>query len=120
MSIVEALLDSVHAETRAYPGAAVLNVRVRIGALRLVVPDMLRTCFAAATRDTALAGATLEIDEIPARARCRQCQCEFSVEEDFFQCPRCQSADGEVLAGRELDLMSIELEDTQEVAHATH
>jgi hydrogenase nickel incorporation protein HypA/HybF len=109
MSIVEALLDAVRAEARVYPDAKVQSVRVCVGALRLVVPAMLKTCFTAATRDTDLAGAALEVDEVPARARCQNCRSEFPVEEDWFQCPHCRSVGGELLSGRELDLMNIEL-----------
>jgi hydrogenase nickel incorporation protein HypA/HybF len=109
MSIVQALIEAVDKELAAHPGAAVKTVRVRIGALRLVVPEMMQTCYAAATRDTPLAGTRLEIENVPAHARCRQCGSEFPVEEDWFQCPQCRSLDGELLSGRELDLMSIEL-----------
>lgn len=109
MSIVEALLDAVRQEKRAYPGAQVQIVRVRVGALRQIVPDTLKFCFQAATRDTDLAGVLLELDQIPARARCRNCRAEFAVEDNWFQCPHCAAADGELLTGNELDLTSIEL-----------
>jgi len=109
MSIVEALIDAVRAETSTHPGAQVQIIRIRFGALRLIVPDTMKFCFQAATRDTDLAGATLEIEQLPARAKCRQCQAEFAVEDNWFQCPHCAAADGELLAGNELDLVGIEL-----------
>ena len=109
MSIVEALLVAVRQELSAHPGARVQTVRIRVGALRLVVPEMMQTCFAAATRDTDLAGTSLEIESLPAIARCADCRVEFPVEEDWFQCPHCQTTSAELLTGRELDLMSIEL-----------
>jgi hydrogenase nickel incorporation protein HypA/HybF len=111
MSIVTALLDAVRKEVRAHADRAVLTVRVRVGALRLVVPDIMQNCYAAATRDTALAGSRLELEEVPARARCHQCHTEFPVEDNWFQCPACTAADGELLAGNELDLTGIELAD---------
>ena len=109
MSIVEALLDAVQQEIRSHPGAQVQTVRVRFGSLRQIVPDIMKFCFQAATRDTALASATLEIEQLPARARCRQCLAEFAVEDNWFQCSHCAAADGEILTGNELDLVGIEL-----------
>jgi Zn finger protein HypA/HybF involved in hydrogenase expression len=44
MSIVEALLDAVRQEALAYPHAQVQPVRVLVGSLRLVVPDIMQTC----------------------------------------------------------------------------
>ena len=110
MSIVEALLEAVQREIRAHASARVIAVRVRIGRLRQVVPKTLKFCYQAGVRDTPLDGSRLDIEEVASTARCAQCQAEFAVEEDWFECPRCQSVGAELLTGRELDLMSIELE----------
>ena len=110
MSIVEALLGAVEREVRAYGDARVVSIRVRIGALRLVVPETLRFCYEASVRDTPLAGSQLEIEKVPATARCRECRAEFAVEENWFECPRCQSVGGQLLAGDELQLTDIEIE----------
>jgi len=75
------------------------------------VPDILKFGFAAALRDTPLAGATLEVEPVPARARCRQCRAEFAVEDNWFQCPHCGAADGELLSGNELDLVGVQLKE---------
>ena len=88
-----------------------LNVRVRVCVLRLVVPDIMQTCYAAATKDTPLAGSQLILEEVPARARCRQCQAEFPVAENWFQCPKCQTTGNDILTGNELELVGIELAD---------
>lgn len=110
MSIVEALLDEVNAQGRAHPGARIVAVRVRIGALRQVVPETLEFCWHAVSPDV-----RLEIEPVAARARCRTCRAEFAVEEDWFECPRCQLVGAELLSGKELDLMSIEMEEPQSV-----
>ena len=111
MSIVEGLLDAVNKELRAYPGARTVAVRVRVGALRLVVPEVMETCYRAATLDTPLAGSRLELEQVAATARCPQCRHEFAVEEQWFECPKCHAAGGELLTGQELDLVNIELEE---------
>jgi len=115
MSIVEALLEAVQLESRNRSDARVLAVHVRVGKLRLVIPETLQFCYDAATRATSLAGSRLEIENVPATARCRECRAEFAVEENWFECPRCQTVGAELLTGKELDLTSIELEELQEV-----
>ena len=109
MSIVEALLETVCRELRAHPDARVRTLCIRIGRLRQVEPDMLRFCYEAAAQGTQLADSHLEIEQLVARARCDICSLEFEVEENWFECPRCHTARAQLIAGRELDLMSIEL-----------
>ena len=109
MSIVEALLETVRCELRAHPDARVRTVCVRVGQLRQIEPEMLRFCYEAAAQGTPLAESRLEIDQVDARARCDICSLEFEVEEDWFECPRCRTARTRLLAGRELDLMCLEL-----------
>jgi hydrogenase nickel incorporation protein HypA/HybF len=111
MSIVEGLLEAVTKECESHPGAKVVSVRMRVGALRLVVPEVMETCYAAATLDTPLAGSRLELEQVAARARCPQCRQEFAVEEQWFECPQCRAVGGELLRGQELDLVNIELEE---------
>jgi hydrogenase nickel incorporation protein HypA/HybF len=109
MSIVEGILNGVRQELLSHPGAPVQTVRVRVGALRLVIPETLQFCYTAATQNTPLAGSRLEVESVSARARCRQCRAEFAVEDNWFQCPHCNEADGELLTGNELNLTGIEI-----------
>ena len=111
MSIIESLLEAVRQEFRAYPDLRVAAVRVRAGALRLVMPEVMETCYQAATLDTPLAESRLELEAVPATARCGQCRQVFPVEADWFECPHCHAAGGELLTGQELDLVNIELDE---------
>jgi len=109
MSIVEALLDVIRQELRGYPDTHVRTVFVRVGALRQVVPEMLATCYEAAVRGTTLEGSRLEVQPVGAEARCRQCSSTFVVEDNWFECPRCQALGADLLRGNELELMTLEL-----------
>jgi hydrogenase nickel incorporation protein HypA/HybF len=110
MSIVEALLDSVREQLRAYPDGQVRAVCVRVGQLRQIEPQMLEFCYNAAVRGTPLEGSRLEIQQVEAAARCDVCSLEFAVEENWFECPRCHSTNARLLRGDELLLTSIEIE----------
>ena len=105
LAIAESVVSTVLAHTS---GHVVTLVRVRVGGLTAVVPDALTFCFELATAGTSLEGATLEIELLPGRARCRSCHDEFGLADAVLLCA-CGSADVEVLAGRELDVRSVEV-----------
>ena len=89
----------------------VAKVNLSVGKLAAVVPDSLLFCFELVAEDTPFAGAELVIEEIPVVARCKDCQTRWTIEDSRFECPKCHSGQIEILSGRELDVMSIEVDD---------
>jgi hydrogenase nickel incorporation protein HypA/HybF len=61
-------------------GAKVRRVSLEIGKLSAVLPDAIAFCFDVCCQGTELAGAILEIIEIPGLARCRHCGAEVPLE----------------------------------------
>lgn len=105
LSITQSLIDAVLDRTGE---RTVTAVNLRIGPLSGVLPDAMRFCFDVASAGTPLEGATLMIDEPQGVGRCRSCQQEFELSDLILLC-LCGSADVEVLRGRELMLMSVEV-----------
>jgi hydrogenase nickel incorporation protein HypA/HybF len=103
LAIAQSLLEIVEQETRPYPGARVTKVMLRIGQLSAVVPDALRFAFEAITRGA------LEIEEVPLRIRCHQCEEVFTIDDPFLVCPRCEGSAVEMVSGRELEIRSMEI-----------
>jgi len=89
--------------------ARVERVNLKIGRLAAVVADSLRFCFEIVAKDTPLAGAELAIEETPVVARCKACDARWTIAEPVFTCQACQSGALEILSGRELDIVSIEI-----------
>ncbi len=83
-------------------------VRLRVGRLAGVVPDALSFCFELAAAGTPLAGAELEIVEAHARAHCRTCTADFTLDDPILLCG-CGSADVQLVSGRELSVTSVEV-----------
>ncbi|WP_410534909.1 hydrogenase maturation nickel metallochaperone HypA [Streptomyces sp. KL2] len=80
LSIAAAVVESAQ-DTARRPGASSVEaVRLRMGELSGVVADALRFSFEVVTEGTALAGAELVVEDVPARARCTACALEFGVE----------------------------------------
>jgi hydrogenase nickel incorporation protein HypA/HybF len=105
LSITQGFVDAVLDRTGE---RTVTAVNLTIGPLSGVMADAVRFCFDVATAGTPLAGARLQIVEPQGRGRCRSCQDEFTLSDFILLCP-CGSADVEVLSGRELMLMSVEV-----------
>ncbi|MCM4080965.1 hydrogenase maturation nickel metallochaperone HypA/HybF [Paractinoplanes hotanensis] len=87
-------------------GRRVHRVTLRIGALTAVVPEAMSFSFDLATEGTVASGARLEMLAVPAAGQCRACGAAGPI--DGLLCP-CGSADVEVTAGRELQIVSMEV-----------
>jgi len=112
LAICRDLVAAVLAELRRVdlPGVRVLNARVRVGAMRQIVPDTLRFAYKVLTENTPAAGSTLEIETEPVTVRCRVCGWSGPVEGGLFACRRCRTGDVEVTAGRDITLERLEIE----------
>lgn len=89
-------------------GRRVHSVRVEVGALCAVVPEAMEFCFGLAAEGTPADGARLELDVRPGIAQCHGCGERRELTELVLTCP-CGAADVEVLGGRELKIVSIEV-----------
>ena len=101
----------VEAATRHAAGRPILRIHLRVGALRQVVPDSLAFSFELCARGTPCEGATLELERVAAELHCRECQESWQPEVAWFKCPHCASTDADVVAGDELRIESIVVEE---------
>ena len=110
MSIVQSLISIVEEEMLKNRATALKSVRVNIGAMSGIVPEALRTCFEVLTSKTDMRGAVLKMDIAPLIGYCRKCKENFEVIEYNFSCPECDSADVEIISGREMSIVEIEVD----------
>ena len=112
LSIVSSVIETVTDSLAAYPGARVLEVRLRVGALASVVVQSLEFCWGIATDGTPLAGAKLVVNVVPVVARCAKCAQDVELASlQSFRCPRCGEPVTDLRQGRELEIESIEIEE---------
>jgi hydrogenase nickel incorporation protein HypA/HybF len=92
------------------------KVRLRVGALAAVVPDVLEFCYGIAAEGTPLEGSQLVIDVVPVVVHCAACDRDATLAGiQSFRCPTCGQPCDDLRQGRELEIDSIEIEDTEEV-----
>src|SRR5208283_1999896 len=108
-SIMQSAISQVLREARQAGATRVHEIRLRVGALSGVVPDALRFAFEAVTDGTCAQGAVLTIEEVPARFWCAACRREFVSANLYSECPDCHNPSGELRAGREMELSSMEV-----------
>jgi hydrogenase nickel incorporation protein HypA/HybF len=107
MSLVEMTCEElVQTEGR------VESLHVRVGRLSGVVPGALASAFELASEGTPIEGAGIVIEETPIRVVCPACREERPIEDvTNFRCPACGAAATEVVGGRELELVALEISD---------
>ncbi len=117
----------VDAALRHGEGRRVATVHVRVGSLRQVVPDSLAFYLELVARGTACEDARFELESVAALLRCPGCKREWDPAPPplafheampagalppipAFACPHC-GAGGEVLAGEQLEIEWIEVDE---------
>ena len=111
MSIAQSIVDIVKQELARHGSERLLAVNIAVGKLAAVLPQQLAFCFSMITVDTSLAGATLNIREVPLGYVCSSCGGECSSDEVLFVCLKCGEKNLSLIAGRELTIESIEVAD---------
>ncbi len=111
LSIATSILESVQKEAERRPGAQIVKVGLRIGELAGVDCDALTFGWEAITKETRWERLALEIEHIPRRQRCAGCGHEFNASDFMTACPKCADLMTITIAGDELDIAYLEVEE---------
>jgi len=108
------LASVVTAVSRAAADAGARSVEavgLRVGTLSGAVPDALDGVWPIAVFGTALEGARLDVEVIPAQVWCRSCDANREVDEFYaLRCPVCGTPTGALAHGREFEVAWADLE----------
>lgn len=115
LALAESLIGVIREEMERHKAEKLKSVVLEHGALANVVPEALELAFAALTAETPLAGAKLELREIPLRLACGGCAAEFSPDKGptalLASCPSCAEQLGHtVLSGKGIVIDHLEVE----------
>ena len=110
LGIAQSIVEIAEENARQQGATRGLAVTVEVGALSGVMAESLEFCFDACCRETLLDGSRLKIEQVPARARCRECRQEYDLANFFDNCPACDSAASDLLSGEELRIKEMEID----------
>ena len=112
LSVAQQLVELVELQLADSGSIEVNSVQLRIGPLSGVVPQALRFAYDAATAGTRLAGSALQIEEVEAAIFCHSCGQERTLPSiQRMRCPVCDAPAADVVRGRELEVVSVEVID---------
>jgi hydrogenase nickel incorporation protein HypA/HybF len=109
MSLAQGILEILEDTARRESATRVKTVWLELGALSSVEPEAMTFCFDVVTRGTVADGARLNIEAVPGKAWCLQCNQPTPIARRDDACPLCggyqlQVADGTQMRVRELEI----------------
>jgi hydrogenase nickel incorporation protein HypA/HybF len=109
LSVCQGLLHQVEAIAERERAASVDLIRLRIGPLSGVVPELLQQAFTIARAGSVAEDAELVVEELPVRIRCTRCGAQSEASPNRLLCAACGDFRTQLLSGDELLLASVEL-----------
>ena len=114
LSIAMSMIDIATEEVAGRGGGRVTALHLKLGPLSGVVKDALLFSYDVAASGTALEGSSLVIEEVPLVVFCRNCDQQQTIETiQHLGCPVCGELTPEVISGRELQIVAMEIEDPE-------
>jgi hydrogenase nickel incorporation protein HypA/HybF len=106
LSLVEAATEEAARQT-----GRVCALHLRVGALSGVLGEALRSAYEIAAAGTPLEGSLLIIEEVAAEVYCPRCRAARPLASlQWFGCAECGTPTAELRAGKELELVALEVE----------
>ncbi|MHB1216087.1 MAG: hydrogenase maturation nickel metallochaperone HypA/HybF [Thiobacillus sp.] len=112
LAVAQALVEQVDAVIAQHGATRASLIRVRIGPLAGVVPELLASAFPLAAAGSRMEHADLEFTHAPIRVRCQTCGAETEATMNRLLCGDCGDWHTQLMSGDELLLESVELETT--------
>jgi hydrogenase nickel incorporation protein HypA/HybF len=112
LSIAMSIVDVAQEESQRRGGVQIKAVHLRLGLLSGVVKDALLSSYEMACEETALQGSQLIVEEVPVVVFCRQCNAQRPAHStQMFCCSECGTPTGEIVHGKELLVVGLEVEE---------
>ncbi len=110
LSIAISVLDLASEELARQGDARAAAIHLRLGPLAGVVREALLSAFEVAREDYGMPGCQLIIEDVPLVAFCSVCEVKQTIPSvQWLCCPVCGTPTPDVITGRELDMVSMEV-----------
>jgi len=109
-SIVDSLLALALENAKKGNAVKIRKINVIIGELSGAVAESMEFYFNFLRQGTLAEEAVLSFTHKPAQLQCRKCRTVFTPDKEGYNCPKCKTAEVDIIGGRELYLESLEVE----------
>jgi hydrogenase nickel incorporation protein HypA/HybF len=110
LSIAVSIVDMAMEEAERHGADRIEAVHLRLGLLSGVVPRALLASYELACEQTLLEGSRLLIEAVPVVIYCETCQENRAIVAiDSFSCAACGTPSAQVIQGREIEVVALEL-----------
>jgi hydrogenase nickel incorporation protein HypA/HybF len=110
LSIALSIIDLAAEHAEHHPGR-LTAVHLKLGPLSGVVKEALLLAYGLAREGTCLETAELVVEEVPLVAHCPICVADRALPSpQLLCCPVCDSPTPEIISGRELEVVALEIE----------
>jgi len=109
LSVCQSLINQVEKLARQHQSHQVVSIKVQLGPLSGVVPELLDHAFQIACADTLAASAELILESLPIRVHCQTCGADSEATPNQLICGVCGDWHTQLLSGDEMLLLSVEL-----------
>lgn len=115
LSIAQNIIQIVNSSVERDKLDLVDKIYLKLGLLSNVLADSLHFSFNSIVENTPLQNSRLDIEALPIKIKCGDCN-EINTTNDFiFTCPICSSSSISVISGDEMIISSIQLRDESEI-----
>ncbi len=118
LSVCQALITQVEAVAKQHHAIEVRAIRVQIGPLAGVEPDLLQHAYLVARAGTLAQDARLVIDRLPIRVHCDRCGKDSQATASSLVCLHCGDWHTRLASGDEMLLASVEFATSSEMQAA--
>lgn len=109
LSIALSMIDRIQEEAAKHSGT-VRSAQVKIGVLSGVDCEALKFAWEIARAGTSLESTELDVENVALLVRCPVCGKTYAPEIQALFCPECITPVQEILAGKELELATLEID----------
>ena len=110
MSLCEGIIGIAEEQASIQSYNKVKSIRLEIGGLSCAEPEAMRFAFDAVAKGTIADGARLDIDQIPGKGWCTNCQKEVEIGQRYDACPLCEHYPLQIREGDAMRIKDMEVE----------
>jgi len=110
LSVTQGIMQIVEAEAKKNDVKKVLSIKLMVGVLSGVMPQLIQDYFELVAVGTVVEGAKLIIERVPASIKCLECQEVSPIDRMKLRCPKCNGIEVNIVTGKEFYIDSMEVE----------